>query len=87
MGMTSSPSREPPPGLREDDGNVRDSARSRSRGHLLEPLVKPGAYLLRCQLRPLPLLTGDDDTGCRNTGETGETENLPGVHEEETFRE
>jgi hypothetical protein len=49
--------------------------------------VKPGADLLGCQLRPLPLLTGDDDTGGRNTGDTGETENLPEVHEQETFRE
>jgi hypothetical protein len=50
--------------------------------------VKPGTDLLGRQLRPLPLLTGDDDTGCRDTGETGETgetENLPEVHEQETL--
>jgi hypothetical protein len=49
--------------------------------------VKPGTDLLGRQLRPLPLLTGDDDTGSRDTGQAGETENLPGVHEQETFRE
>jgi len=47
--------------------------------------VKPGTDLLGRQLRPVPLLTGDDDTGGRDTGETGETENLPEVHEEETL--
>jgi hypothetical protein len=31
----------------------------------------------------LPLLTRDDDTGCRDTRDTGETENLPEVHEQE----
>jgi len=47
--------------------------------------VKPGTNLLRRQLRPLPLFTGDDDTGCRDTGDTGETGNLPEVHEQETL--
>jgi hypothetical protein len=47
--------------------------------------MKPGTDLLGGQLRPLPLLTGDDDTGCRDTGETGEAENLPEVHEKETL--
>jgi hypothetical protein len=44
--------------------------------------VQPGTDLLGRQLSPLPLLTGDDDTGRRNTGET---ENLPAVHEQETL--
>ena len=47
--------------------------------------MKPGTDLLGGQLRPLPLLTGDDDTGCRDTGETGEAEKLPEVHEQETL--
>jgi hypothetical protein len=47
--------------------------------------VKPGTDLLGRQLRPVPLLTRDDDTGCRDTGQTGETENLPEVHEQETL--
>jgi hypothetical protein len=45
--------------------------------------VKPGTDLLGRQLCSLPLLTGDDDTGCRNAGQTGQTENLPEVHEQE----
>lgn len=45
--------------------------------------MKPGTDLLGCQLCPLPLLARDDDTGCRDTGKTGETENLPEVHEQE----
>ena len=49
--------------------------------------MKAGPDLLGSQLCPLPLLTGDDDTGCRNTSDTGETENLPEIHEQETFRE
>jgi len=71
--------------------NIRDGAPSPWRGRWreieagreIEPLMKPGADLLGCQLRPLPLLAGDDDTGGSNTGQTGETENLPGVHEQE----
>jgi hypothetical protein len=47
--------------------------------------VKARTDLLGGQLRPLPLFTGDDDTGCPDTGETGETENLPEVHEQETL--
>jgi hypothetical protein len=47
--------------------------------------VKPGTDLLRLQLGPLPLLTGDDDTSSRDTGEAGDTENLPEVHEQETL--
>jgi len=45
--------------------------------------VKPGTDLFGWQLRPLSLFTSDDDTGSRNTGEAGETENLPEVHEQE----
>ena len=73
-----------------DIDGVRPGTPTRRCGRLLEPLVKPGTDLLGRQLRPLPLLTGDDGTGCRDTGdtgETGETENLPEVHDEETFRE
>jgi hypothetical protein len=47
--------------------------------------VKPGTDLLGRQLCPLPLLTGDDDTGCRDTGQTGKTEYLPEAHEQETL--
>ena len=47
--------------------------------------MKPGTDLLGRQLLALPLLTGDDDTGCRDTGETGETENLPELHEQESL--
>jgi len=54
---------------------------------LLEPLVKPGPDLLGGQLCPLPLLTGDDDTGCRDARDTGQTENLPEVHDRSSFRE
>jgi len=52
---------------------------------LFEPLVQPGTDLFGRQLRTLPLLTGDDDTGCGDTGKTGETEKLPAVHEQETL--
>jgi hypothetical protein len=48
--------------------------------------VKPGTDLFGRQLRTLSLLTGDDDTCCRDTGKTGETENLPEVHEQQTPR-
>jgi hypothetical protein len=47
--------------------------------------VKPGTDLLGRQLRPLPLLTGDDGTSGRDTGETGNTQNLPELHEQGTF--
>jgi hypothetical protein len=47
--------------------------------------VKPGTDLLGRQLRPLPLLTGDDGTSCRDTGETGKTQNLPEFHEQGTL--
>ncbi|MBA2699626.1 MAG: hypothetical protein H0U61_12805 [Nocardioidaceae bacterium] len=43
------------------------------RGRLREPLMKAGTDLVGCQLRTLPLLTHDDDTGCRDTGKAGET--------------
>jgi hypothetical protein len=52
---------------------------------LLEALVEAGPDLLRGQLCSLPLLSGDDDTGGRNTCDTGETENLPEVHDLETL--
>lgn len=48
--------------------------------------MKPGPYLLGGQLGALPLLAGDDDTGCRDTGHPGETDNLPEVHEQETLQ-
>jgi len=47
--------------------------------------VKPGTDLLGLKLRALPLLTGDDDTGCRDSCETGQTGSLPEVHEQETL--
>jgi len=47
--------------------------------------VEPGTDLLRRQLRALALLTRDDGTGRRDTGEPGHTENLPEVHEQETL--
>jgi len=47
--------------------------------------VKTRTDLVGGQLRTLPLFTGDDDTSGPDTGETGETENLPEVHEQETF--
>jgi hypothetical protein len=47
--------------------------------------VKAGPDLLRGQLCSLPLLSGDDDTGGRDTCDTGETENLPEVHDQETL--
>jgi hypothetical protein len=47
--------------------------------------VKPGTDLLGCKLRPLPLITGDDDTGSRDTRDTSKTQNLPEVHEQETL--
>jgi len=63
------------------DRNVRHGAPCRCRRRLFEPLVKPGTDLIGRQLRPLPLLSGDDDTGCRDTGDTGKAKNLPDVHE------
>jgi hypothetical protein len=47
--------------------------------------VKPGANLVGLKQCALPLLAGDDDTGGRDTGDTGETENLPDFHEQETL--
>jgi len=49
--------------------------------------VKAGTDVFGGQLCPLPLLTGDDDTCCRDTGNTGQTDSFPEVHEQETFRE
>jgi len=54
---------------------------------LLEPLVQPGTDLLGRQMRSLPLIAGDDDTCCRDTGQTGQPDSLPKVHKQETFRE
>lgn len=59
------------------------SPRSRRCGRLFEPLVKPGPDLVGGQLCPLPLVTGDDDTSSRDAGDTGQTDNLPEVHEQE----
>jgi hypothetical protein len=84
-GATSAPSWEPPPACRWADRNVRHGVRGRCRGRLLEPLVKPGTNLLGLKLRALPLLTGDDDTGCRDSRETGQTSGLPEIHEQETL--
>jgi hypothetical protein len=67
------------------DRNIRRAARHRCRGRQLKPLVKARTDLLGGQLCPLPLFTDDDDTGCPDTSETGETENLPEVHEQETL--
>jgi hypothetical protein len=47
--------------------------------------VKARTDLLGSQLRPLPLFTGDDDTGCPDTGETGKAESFPEFHEQETL--
>ena len=47
--------------------------------------MKPAADLLGLELRALPLLTCDDDTGCRDAGETGDTESFPDIHEQETL--
>jgi len=85
LDATRVPAWEPPPAGRWAGGDIRHGAPGRCCGGLLKPLVKPGTDLLGRQLRPLPLLTGDDDTGSRDTGETGETENLPEVHEQETL--
>jgi hypothetical protein len=49
--------------------------------------VQAGPDLFGSQLCPLPLLTGDDDTGGSDTGDTGQTENLPEVHDRSSFRE
>ena len=67
------------------DRNLRRGARRRCCGCQLKPLVKTRTDLVGGQLRTLPLFTGDDDTSGPDTGETGETENLPEVHEQETF--
>lgn len=81
--MPSPPSCEPPPSGPLADWNTLHGVPDLCRGSLLKPLVKPGPDLVRRQLRALPLLTGDDDSGCRDTGETGKTNNLPEVHEQE----
>jgi hypothetical protein len=47
--------------------------------------VKPGTDILGRQQCPLPLVAGDDDTGGRDTGDPGETEYFPDVHERETL--
>lgn len=79
------PPRKPAPTFRWAHGHLRHGPPSRRGGSLRQPLVKPGTDLLGRQLGPLPLLTGNDDTGCRHTGEAGETENLPDLHKQETF--
>ena len=78
-------SREPPKAFGGADPNVRRCALRGCRRGLLEALVKAGPDLLGGQLCPLPLLSGDDDTCGRNTCDTGETENLPEVHDQETL--
>jgi len=85
LGATPPQLSEPPSGCRWAGGNLRHGAPCRCRGRLFEPLVQPGTDLFGRQLRTLPLLTGDDDTGCGDTGKTGETEKLPAVHEQETL--
>ncbi len=55
-------------------------------GRLLEPLVEASTDLLGRQLRPLPLLTDDDDTRSGDTGEAGETDSFPEVHDQETLQ-
>jgi hypothetical protein len=47
--------------------------------------VKPGTDLLGRQLCPLTVLTGDDDTGSRDSGKAGETKHLQKLHEQETL--
>src|SRR6476620_4137199 len=42
-----------------------------------EPLVETRADLLRRELRPLPVVAGDDDPGSRYPGHPGETDQLP----------
>jgi hypothetical protein len=49
--------------------------------------MQPCTDLLRGELRPLPLLTRDDDPCSRNTSKTGNTENLPKLHYRRPFRE
>ena len=55
-------------------------------GRLLEPLVEASTDLLGSQLRPLPLLADDDDTRSGDTGEAGETDSFPEVHDQETLQ-
>jgi hypothetical protein len=62
---------EAPSAFRCADGSVRRGAPIRGLGGLLKALVKAGPDLLGGQLCPLPLLSGDDDTGGRDTCDTG----------------
>ena len=84
-GVASWASWEPAWVLPGADGSVRQGIPDRRRGGLLEALVKAGPDLLGGQLCPLPLFLGDDDSGGRDTCDTGETENLPEVHDQETL--
>jgi len=76
---------EPPKACGGADSGVRSCALRSGLRCLLEALVKAGPDLFGGQLCPLPLLSGDDDTGGRNTCDAGKTENLPEVHDQETL--
>lgn len=78
------------PGARRGSSGKRFPSRLRAfvaddRSRLAQPLVQPCPDLVRPQLCPLPLLTGDDDTACCHAGQPGETENLPEVHDQGTL--
>jgi hypothetical protein len=67
------------------DRGSRRGAPGLYHGGLFEPFVETGPDLLGGQLGPLPLFLSDDYTGGRDTGDAGETENLPEVHDQETL--
>lgn len=53
---------------------------------MFEPFVEASTDLLGRQLRPLPLLADDDDTRSGDTGEAGQTDSFPEVHDQETLQ-
>lgn len=71
------PRSEEPAACSGGGNDFRHRCKSLRRTRFCEPLVKPSTDLLRRQLRTLSLLTDDDDTSCRDAGETGDTQNLP----------
>jgi hypothetical protein len=44
--------------------------------------MQPGANLIRRECLPATLVTNDDHTGCGDTGQTGQAEKFPVLHEQ-----
>ena len=53
---------------------------------LLEALVEPRTDVVGGELRTLAPVPGDDDSGGGDTGQAGDTQDLPELHEQESLR-